>query len=252
MDELVIGEKKYVSSKAAAKATGYAKDYVGQLCREGRVPARLVGRSWYVLESAIHDHRFGEPKEKTNEEDKGNDTPAVTPMSAWDAPRYTTVDAEVLPSVNRLRVEDSPPPVDGGESTQHPQDTWQAWFDRFEGIAQQIPTGITGEDSKKKEEEVAIPIHTIYDYQPPARFEEPIQHHQAEVWQEEESIQQREKGQKEIQRPGRVVVKTLKLAGVLVAVFMLATAVLGSGYLDTYIISSKTARAFAGVSVYQK
>lgn len=37
MDELIIGEKTYLSSKRAAKITGYAKDYVGQLCREGRV-----------------------------------------------------------------------------------------------------------------------------------------------------------------------------------------------------------------------
>ena len=59
MDEILIEEKKYVSSKRAAKMTGYAKDYIGQLCREGRVPARLVGRSWYVLETAIQDHRFG-------------------------------------------------------------------------------------------------------------------------------------------------------------------------------------------------
>ncbi len=59
MDELTFGGKKYISSKKAAKITGYAKDYVGQLCREGRVKARLVGRSWYVLEESIREHRFG-------------------------------------------------------------------------------------------------------------------------------------------------------------------------------------------------
>ena len=59
MDELEFDGKTYVSSKRAAQITGYAKDYVGQLCREGRVQARLVGRNWYVLESSIHEHRFG-------------------------------------------------------------------------------------------------------------------------------------------------------------------------------------------------
>jgi|CXWL01.1.fsa_nt_gi hypothetical protein len=60
MDELTLDNKIYISSKKAAAITGYAKDYVGQLCREGRVAARLVGRSWYVLEESIKSHRFGQ------------------------------------------------------------------------------------------------------------------------------------------------------------------------------------------------
>lgn len=59
MDELTLDGKIYISSKRSAQITGYAKDYVGQLCREGRVEARLVGRNWYVLESSIREHRFG-------------------------------------------------------------------------------------------------------------------------------------------------------------------------------------------------
>jgi hypothetical protein len=59
MEEVLLDGQRYVSSKRAAKITGYAKDYVGQLCREGKVPAQLVGRGWFVLESAIREHRFG-------------------------------------------------------------------------------------------------------------------------------------------------------------------------------------------------
>ncbi len=59
MDELTLDDELYLSTKRAAKITGYAKDYVGQLCREGRVKARLVGRNWYVLDSSIREHRFG-------------------------------------------------------------------------------------------------------------------------------------------------------------------------------------------------
>ena len=59
MDSLEFDGQVYVSTKRAAEITGYAKDYVGQLCREGRVTARLVGRSWYVSESSIKEHRFG-------------------------------------------------------------------------------------------------------------------------------------------------------------------------------------------------
>ena len=49
--------KKYISAKRAADITGYASDYIGQLCRAKKIPANLVGRSWYVLESEILDHK---------------------------------------------------------------------------------------------------------------------------------------------------------------------------------------------------
>src|SRR3990167_4508057 len=90
MDEILIEEKRYISSKRAAKLTGYAKDYIGQLCREGRVPARLVGRSWYVLETAITDHRFG--KGGKDEKQKNKAKPIFT--STWETPRYETLKAE--------------------------------------------------------------------------------------------------------------------------------------------------------------
>lgn len=57
MDELVVDGEKYISSKRAARLSGYAKDYIGQLCRAGKIDAKMVGRSWYVKESAIKEHR---------------------------------------------------------------------------------------------------------------------------------------------------------------------------------------------------
>jgi len=56
MDELVIEGKKYISSKRASEITGYAKDYVGQLARLGKVPATRIGRAWYVDEVALLLH----------------------------------------------------------------------------------------------------------------------------------------------------------------------------------------------------
>lgn len=50
MDEMHLGKNKYISTKRAAKITGYAQDYVGQLVRTGKVKATKVGRSWFVLE----------------------------------------------------------------------------------------------------------------------------------------------------------------------------------------------------------
>ncbi len=53
MDELEFKGQKYISSKRAAEITGYAKDYIGQLARGGKVPATRVGRAWYVEREAI-------------------------------------------------------------------------------------------------------------------------------------------------------------------------------------------------------
>ena len=112
MEEIFIEEKKYISSKRAAKITGYAKDYIGQLCREGRVPARLVGRNWYVLETAIQDHRFGDSEVIELKENAkiASSVPVLPPT--WETPRY-----------------ESSPESEGA------QDSWRAWFDRFDSGA---------------------------------------------------------------------------------------------------------------------
>lgn len=89
MDEVTIDDRKYVSSKQAAKITGYAKDYVGQLCREGRIPSRLIGRSWYVLESAIQDHRFGKTEEvESKEENHTEESVWQSRRSTWEPAKY--------------------------------------------------------------------------------------------------------------------------------------------------------------------
>lgn len=57
--ELLFDGVRYVSSSRAAKLVGYTKDYVGQLCRAGKLEARFVGRSWYVSEDGIRRHKLG-------------------------------------------------------------------------------------------------------------------------------------------------------------------------------------------------
>lgn len=71
MDELVISGKKYISSKRASEITGYAKDYIGQLARGGKVPATRIGRAWYVDEMALALHGSTESGEQVKVEEKG-------------------------------------------------------------------------------------------------------------------------------------------------------------------------------------
>lgn len=265
MDEILIEDKKYVSSKRAAKMTGYAKDYIGQLCREGRVPARFVGRNWYVLESAIQDHRFGttviEPKSSVRSAPLARE---IHPT--WESPRYEASTSEILPSVHRLQHAETP---------ENLQDSWRAWFDhvgKIEPVApmSEVPTQPVEAESVEEEKEeqyeepkeepkieieiekdVQIPIHTIYELPPEELL--PRRHMEIEPpsGPEEEAHQPKHWGNTR-PRSNKGVIRTVQIAGVALAVIISFTAVIGSGYVDKYIISDNPVSILAGVRFYNK
>ena len=133
MDEILIGESRYISSKRAAEITGYAKDYIGQLCREGRVEARLVGRNWYVREAAIRDHRFGE------EERLKAESELLEPLSVKTDPGISqeTEPGESLEeeTIVKKQVDDE---IKGGEEpfniAEQMQDAWKDWFSKNQEV----------------------------------------------------------------------------------------------------------------------
>ena len=55
--DLYFDGKKFISSSRAAKISGYVNDYIGQLCRDGKLDCRMVGRSWYVSYDSLQEHR---------------------------------------------------------------------------------------------------------------------------------------------------------------------------------------------------
>ena len=256
MDELLIEDKKYVSSKRAAKMTGYAKDYIGQLCREGRVPARLVGRSWYVLETAIQDHRFGTTDIQSEEIVETVQDQTISPE--WESPKYESAKDELLPSVNRLRttgIEESNEEVRDSERL---QDTWKTWFDRIAdaetGIVavesvkeEEIETKIEEIEKIEEEKPVDVPIHNVYRQPPEELLPRSIRKEEENEGQEQPVIQNKEK------KLSRVpVVIAVQVFGILVAVTVASLAIVGSGYLDEYIISNSQVRILAGVGLYNK
>lgn len=238
MDEIIIEEKKYISSKQAAKITGYAKDYVGQLCREGRVPARLVGRNWYVLETAIQDHRFGDSELEPKEAVKIAPEAPILP-STWEVPHYEASSEEMLPSINRLQEESS-------ESGNNIQDSWRTWFDRFdhtENVPEPEPE-LKREDMK--DTAVDIPIHAVSR----AVFPELLPSH----FETELHSQRRKKEpiRYEKEEKNGAIMKTIQIGGMLLALAVAVIAVIGSGYFDEYILSNSQVRIIAGVSLYNK
>lgn len=56
-DSLIIEGKQYISSRRAAEIAGYSNDYVGQLCRSGKLVCRMIGRFWYVDQDSILRHQ---------------------------------------------------------------------------------------------------------------------------------------------------------------------------------------------------
>ncbi|HVM59061.1 MAG TPA: hypothetical protein VMT80_01925 [Candidatus Paceibacterota bacterium] len=255
MDEILIEEKRYVSSKRAAQITGYAKDYVGQLCREGRVPARLVGRSWYVLESAIQDHRFGKPDEE-------NTAVSIDTSGSVkeEFPRYEAVEAQILPSINRL--EDSAP-IDeprsfvapAAEQGQETTDAWKNWFDASvlepirRGESKESPV-LTPEEEILEEKEVEIPIRAIHH--PELRtvreeMGEPIRT-QTQAYSAPESEDIDERVSKDQTRYPIGYRRAIQATGVVFAVLAVAMAVLGSGYIDSYAGSLGPASVLAGIT----
>ena len=171
MDELTIGDKIYISSKQAAKITGYAKDYVGQLCREGRVEAKLVGRNWYVLESSIREHRFG--PEAAQQVVTVPSEPEPQPATrTWESPTYVSVEPEVL--IPPIMAPEKPQPVpETVEAAVLMQDAWKEWFAAREqsGLypetVREVPAVVNVEDPIEEElptEEVrASDIASVYN-----------------------------------------------------------------------------------------
>lgn len=149
MDELTIGDKTFISSKKAAQITGYAKDYVGQLCRGGYVEAQMVGRNWYVLEKSIRDHRFGNETKKdlsTNEEGK---TRGAEPYrETWNAPVYAQETIVSMPNLRVKVAEAVQNEVFFAESASDTltdmQSAWKEWFAKKQDVITQ-PTLVTEE-----------------------------------------------------------------------------------------------------------
>ena len=56
-EPLNLKGKKFISAKRAAEISGYASDYIGQLSRMGKIEARMVGRTWFVSEESLKNHK---------------------------------------------------------------------------------------------------------------------------------------------------------------------------------------------------
>lgn len=282
MDELTLGDKTYISSKRAAEITGYAKDYVGQLCREGHVEAKMVGRSWYVLESSIRAHRFGAEEPQVTEEAVEEVIEKESPTIAWETPRYIAEEPKSLPPV--LERPAPAPKIDPEEATvaiSDMQAAWQEWFERkqdtlpapeaepllespevIEERAQEEAGDSpieeeTHENPVSDEEEIAIPVNKVEMPSP-----EPVIEEEEEVRVPIRTLRTapapvvsaaRQSGRSSTKTHSRAragkgssaVAVALMIAFALVA---MGISVIGTGYTDRYGLSNPIVRYLGGTS----
>ena len=252
MDELIIGDKKYISSKRAAKETGYAKDYVGQLCREGRVPARLVGRSWYVLESAIQDHRFKDHDISVESVRVRIAEEASLPSRTSESPRYEAESMEAFPSAGDRR-ESATVAEDGLSDAQNPHEAWKAWFDRFKDTdgSESIVEARTGDAQEnapvpQNDTETNVPLR-VNRYYPPKELL-PEKRGLDEGGGSEETMVAQTLEDGFMTRLWLII----RASSVIIVLVLLIFAVIGSGIVDDILVSSGKFGSITGISIYNR
>lgn len=57
METIEHNGQTFVKATALAKKHRYTTDYIGQLCRSGKVEAKLIGRAWFVNEKSLFSHK---------------------------------------------------------------------------------------------------------------------------------------------------------------------------------------------------
>lgn len=283
MDELTIDGKIYVSSKRAAAITGYAKDYVGQLCREGRVEAKLVGRSWYVYEPSLKKHRFSEeeeieqPKAVTawggasaiGTSDDVHVSEKANIQAVWDAPAYMAEEVKTLPELEEEPVTEIERPLEpSAEPLSDMQSAWQEWFSARGAIDESRaplppePQPVSMEESAEEPVRMHIvepqnmPLRTVVsDIAPIQRSEEPIRHAYAPVYVPAQPVPART-NRKGRGKGGKISRRVLQAVFIAVIAVSASVALVSTGLIDSLHIGGTSdanfVRFLEGENVVEK
>ncbi|MEW5907734.1 MAG: hypothetical protein AB1643_00935 [Patescibacteria group bacterium] len=81
-EEIYFPDGKYLSLKRASEITGYAKDYIGQLCRGNKIKARRLGRDWFVENESLMSYKTKPKIHKKEKMSEKEETPAVPQVEA--------------------------------------------------------------------------------------------------------------------------------------------------------------------------
>jgi hypothetical protein len=142
------------------------------------------------------------------------------------------------------------------DSAEYLQDSWKEWFEHIadkqsEPIVeekQEIQEEKEEQEQQISEEEVNIPIHTVYELPPedllPGR--RTIPRVDEEILVEEEGEEERGINRK------RAIYRSIQVSGLLIAAITAVLGTVGSGFYDMYLAQNDQATVITGVRVYTK
>lgn len=235
MKELTLNGRTYLTTKRAAEITGYTTDYVGQLARQGKVDAQLVGRNWYIGEDSIKKHKFGEAKVSIRKEEE-DETPAPQLEVLVSSIEDEIKKEEEVPVIEEVKEE-----VSEEDPLTNMQSAWQDWYKE-----QRTVSGDEEEVFLRKEDVLASEVSNESD-------EEEIQitRKDATIQQEEIEIESpvaEERVEEQEGTPSPLPVKR-SWAGTGLAVAAVATIIFVGGLtvVAGYVVSKNTDMPFANV-----
>ena len=109
--EIIFDGKKFISSGVASTRTGYAGDYISQLCRSGKIDCKMVGRSWHVCEEDLLAHKARnlncDPRkaERLNGKNISEDISVMHPQSPRPFPDWMTGTEVPIPIASVVSVD---------------------------------------------------------------------------------------------------------------------------------------------------
>jgi hypothetical protein len=62
--KIYISSEEYLDTETAARLSGYSRDYIGQLARDGELKAKKLGKVWFVSKKSIQEHKRTEEKRR--------------------------------------------------------------------------------------------------------------------------------------------------------------------------------------------
>jgi len=131
---LILDGKKFITSRQAAKKTGYASDYIGQLCRSGKLSCRRIGKGWFVEEDSLHSYKALElnhnPAKAVRFKSHGMKLENVAPSSIPEA-----VENVVAPTLVLAAEDSAPVPEVSTEPAENDFVAEEAEHISFENIA---------------------------------------------------------------------------------------------------------------------
>ncbi len=88
-DEIIISDRRYISSKRASEISGYSQDYIGQLARSAQIVAQRIGGLWYVSMDSLEEYKKKSEAYKPQPPNR-QDSPDAESFISFDGKEYVS------------------------------------------------------------------------------------------------------------------------------------------------------------------